>query len=64
MLRLFEPVFYVIGLRSIRIWILHFFKEKHEEDIQNWSILTAEPRHSMEGDWNDIKDEIAETEEN
>ena len=35
MLRLFEPVFYVIGIRNMKIWILDHVRRRQQEEIEN-----------------------------
>ena len=35
MLRLFEPVFYVIGIRSMKIWILDNLRKRQQEEIES-----------------------------
>ena len=51
MLRLFEPVFYVIGLRSMKIWVLDNLRKKQEEEIEN---LTTNSRLSMDYEHREI----------
>ena len=39
LLRLFEPVFYVIGLRNTKVWVLGLCKRNVEDEVHNWSLM-------------------------
>ena len=42
MLRLFEPVFYVIGIRNMKIWILDHVRRRQQEEIENLATNSRE----------------------
>ena len=52
MLRLFEPAFYVVGIRNIKIWILDHVRRRQQEEIE--SLATNSRVSTLDNDHREI----------